>query len=95
MKAKNIEEYFGTMLESVNQMHKDHLKTAKYSDHKALNEFYDEIGLPHTEVGGSLGWNINDGLLEVYFSSKIADDGTPCIVMSYENQPKHSYNHYS
>ena len=42
MKAKNIEEYFGTMLESVNQMHKDHLKTSKYSDHKALNEFYDD-----------------------------------------------------
>ena len=42
MKAKNIEEYFGTMLESVNQMHKDHLKTKKYSDHKALNEFYDD-----------------------------------------------------
>ena len=42
MKAKNIEEYFGTMLESVNQMHKDHLKTKKYSDHMALNDFYDE-----------------------------------------------------
>lgn len=42
MKAKNIEEFLGTMLESVTQMHKDHLKTSKYSAHKALNEFYDE-----------------------------------------------------
>ena len=80
-----------TIKKAVNEINSSMIR----DDYASLNEFYDEIGLPHTEVGGSLGWNINDGLLEVYFGSKIADDGTPCIVMSYENQPKHGYNHYS
>ena len=38
-----IEEYFGTLLQSVTEAHKKHLMTGKYSDHKALNEFYDEM----------------------------------------------------
>ena len=43
MKANNIEEYFGTLLQSVTEGHKKHLMTGKYSNHKALNEFYDEM----------------------------------------------------
>lgn len=38
-----IEEYFGTLLQSVTETHKQHLMTGKYSNHKALNEFYDEM----------------------------------------------------
>jgi hypothetical protein len=38
-----IEEYFGTLLQSVTEGHKKHLMTGKYSDHKALNEFYDDM----------------------------------------------------
>lgn len=38
-----IGEYFGTLLQSVTESHKQHLMTGKYSDHKALNEFYDEM----------------------------------------------------
>lgn len=41
--ANTPEEYFGTMLQSVTEMHEAHLKTSKFSDHKALNEFYDEM----------------------------------------------------
>lgn len=43
MKANTIEEYFGTLQQSMVESWKDHLKTDKYSKHKALNEFYDEI----------------------------------------------------
>ena len=38
-----IEEFFGTLLQSVTEAHKKHLMTGKYSDHIALNEFYDEM----------------------------------------------------
>lgn len=41
--ANTIEEYFGTLLQSVTEMHEAHLKTSKYSSHIALNEFYDEM----------------------------------------------------
>lgn len=43
MKTDKIEEFFGTLLQSVTEAHKKHLMTGKYSDHKALNEFYDEM----------------------------------------------------
>lgn len=38
-----IEYYFGTLQQSSVEAWKEHLKTDKYSKHKALNEFYDEI----------------------------------------------------
>lgn len=41
--AKTIEEYFGTLQQSMVEAWKEHLKTDKYSAHIALNEFYDDI----------------------------------------------------
>lgn len=38
-----IEELFGTLQQSFVETWRQHLKTPKYSNHKALNEFYDEI----------------------------------------------------
>ena len=43
MKANSINELFGTLLQSVTEAHKKHLMIGKYSEHKALNEFYDEM----------------------------------------------------
>jgi hypothetical protein len=43
MNANTIDEYFGTLLQSVTEGHKKHLKTGKYGNHKALDEFYDEM----------------------------------------------------
>lgn len=61
----------------------------------SLNEFYDEIGLKHVDIGDQLGWNIDDKGLEVMFSSGIADDGRPCLVISYNIAPKYQYNFFS
>lgn len=58
----------------------------------SLNEFYDEIDLPHTKIGDELGWNVNvSGLIEFYFSSQISEDGTPCIVLNYDTSPVCNY----
>lgn len=43
MKAKTIEEFFGTLQQSVVESWRKHLKTDKYSEHIALNEFYEEM----------------------------------------------------
>lgn len=58
----------------------------------SLNEFYDELGLDHTSVGDYLGWNIDDRNIEPDFSSHIADDGTPCIVVNYSVAPHYGYS---
>ncbi len=43
MKANTVEEYLGTLQQSMVESWKSHLKTDKYSAHKALNEFYDDV----------------------------------------------------
>lgn len=59
----------------------------------SLNDFYSEIGLNPTRIGDDLGWNIDDGTIDVEFSSQIAEDGTPCLVVMYTVSPR--YNFYN
>lgn len=58
----------------------------------SLNEFYDEIGLDHISIGDDLGWNIERGMIDLSFSSLVADDGTPCLVVDYQVSPKFGYS---
>ena len=57
----------------------------------SLNEFYWEIGLDSTEIGDELGWNIDNGLIELTFSSQLSRDGVPCLVVNYRIAPKYGY----
>lgn len=58
----------------------------------SLNDLYHEIGLPPISIGDDLGWNVDDGLIDIYLSSQIAEDGTPCLVLSYSVGPKWNYS---
>lgn len=57
----------------------------------SLNDFYYEIGLPDIKLGENLGWNINDGYIELDFSSQLAEDGRPCLVIDYHIAPRYDY----
>lgn len=64
----------------------------------SLNEFYDEIGLDEIKIGEKLGWTVNPdssdkGLIQMNYSSQIATDGTPCIVVGFVNPPFYDYAH--
>lgn len=54
-----------------------------------LNDFYNEIGLNVVKIGCELGWDIDKYDLEISYSSSIADNGEPCLVMDYEVLPIH------
>lgn len=58
----------------------------------SLNDFYDEVGLPHTRTGNDLGWKLDRGFLELRFSSQLAEDGTPCLVVDYNIAPEYDYS---
>jgi hypothetical protein len=60
----------------------------------SLNEFYDELGLDHIRIGDELGWNIDDGLIKLEFSSHLASDGTPCVAVEYEIVPNYGYSKF-
>lgn len=55
----------------------------------SLNEFYYELGLSSTDIGDDLGWDIDDGLIELRFSTQLSDDETPCLVIDYSVAPKY------
>ena len=58
----------------------------------SLNDFFDDLGIGPTKLGDDLGWDIyKDGLVEIAFSSQLAEDGTPCLVMDYSIAPRYEY----
>lgn len=57
----------------------------------SLNEFYEEVGLSPAEVGEHLGWDIDAGrgYIELDFSTQLAEDGTPCLVVGHSQPPSY------
>lgn len=49
----------------------------------SLNDFYYELGIPEIEIGNEIGWHIDQDYLTIDFSSCLATDGTPCLVLNY------------
>jgi len=60
----------------------------------SLNEFYYELGLRPIDIGDDLGWNIHkEEEVDISYSSQLAEDGTPCLVINYSVSPRYEYSH--
>lgn len=57
----------------------------------SLNEFYDLLGLPPTQMGETLGWKYEGDLVELRFDAILSEKGEPCIVIDYTSDPKYGY----
>lgn len=58
----------------------------------SYNELCYQIGLPELPViGDELGWNVDDGWVNLEFSSQLTSDNTPCVVLDYLIGPKPNY----
>lgn len=60
----------------------------------SLNDFYYEIGLRGISIGDDIGWDIDRGYIDLDFSSQLAEDGVPCLVIDYGVAPRYGYKHY-
>ena len=58
----------------------------------SLSDLYDELGIPHTKISDELGWNLDEGLIEVSFDSIVGEDGTPSLVMDYTVAPRYDFS---
>ena len=90
-----IGRYFKSDIEKIKKAVNEVNRRLVYDQYISLNDFYSELGLEHTELGDELGWNLDDGLLELDFSSQLTDDGTPCVVISYVVAPKYDYSKFA
>lgn len=77
-----------TIKKAVNELNRQMLSDMYIS----LSEFYNEIGLDNTKVSDDLGWNLDEGLIDIDFSSQLADDGTPCVVVDYLVPPRYGFS---
>lgn len=83
--------YFKSSIEKLRKAENILNKDLREETYVSLNEFYSEIGLKPTKIGDLLGWNIDYGYVELEFSSQIAEDGTPCLVIDYLVAPGYNY----
>lgn len=79
--------YFKGDMETINQTVNLLNKRMMSNMNIELNEFYSEIGLPVIKLGNAVGWDMDHDLIELYFTSSIADNGEPCIVLDYDIVP--------
>jgi hypothetical protein len=82
--------YFESDMESLRRAENSLNKLILDNMYASLNDFFELIGLPRTSYGEEVGWNL-DHLMEIAYSSVLAEDGTPCISIGYKILPKADY----
>ena len=86
--------YFKSDIDIINRAMNKINREIVINMYASLNDFYAELGLSPVEMGYDLGWNIDDGTVEIEPSSQLADDGTPCLVIDYSVSPKYNYSRF-
>lgn len=84
--------YFKSDIDKLKKVENELNRRMRDEMYISLNEFYYEIGLNRTSIGDDLGWDIDHGYIELRFSSQLADEGTPCLVIDYYIAPRYEYN---
>lgn len=84
--------YFNSDIETVRRVVNDLNRDMRDSMSISLNEFYDAIEIPHTDLGDFLGWNIEKGYIDLDFSTQLSEDGRPCLVLGHHNAPFYGFD---
>lgn len=84
--------YFRSDVNAIRRAESELNRDLNYEMYISLNELYSKLGLEETSLGDELGWNIDDGLIELEFSSKLSKNDEPCLVISYKTAPKYEFN---
>ena len=84
--------YFKSDKEKIIKAENEINRQMRYDNYVSLNEFYYHLGLEDIDIGDRIGWNIDSGYVDISFSSKLASDGTPCLVMDFEVAPKYDFD---
>jgi len=82
--------YFLSSMEEIKKAQNDTNYEILHNNYCSLGEFYNRLGLPGTSFSEEVGWN-SDHLLEVIFSTVLADDGQPCLSLRFTVEPIRGY----
>lgn len=81
--------YFKSDIQTIRRIQNDFNKNMLTEMYCSLSDLYDELGLPRTTLSNDVGWNIDNGYLDITFTAKIAENDQPCVVLTYKAQPKY------
>lgn len=82
--------YFYGSMEAIKQAQNAINYKVNHEFYASLTDFYNQIGLDRTKYSDDFGWHTSEQL-EVKFTTTIADDGEPCLVMDFLVDPTKEY----
>ena len=84
--------YFRSDLDKINKVVNELNRRMNYENYISLDDFYNEIGLESTSNSSYLGWNLDDGLIELDIDTCLAENDEPCIVINYKIAPRYEFD---
>lgn len=86
--------YFKSDVDKIKKAINEVNRRLTFNSYISLNELYDEIGLDTTGLGDDLGWNIDNGLIELDFSSQLTSKDEPCVVLDFLKPPVYDFDRF-
>ena len=84
--------YFRSDIDKIRKIVNELNRQMVHQNYISLDEFYYELGLDTIKNGSRLGWNLDDGLIELDFSTCLAENDEPCVVIDYTIAPRYEYD---
>ena len=84
--------YFKSSMDKIQKVVNELNRRMTYDHYISLEEFYYELGLESTKNASNLGWNMDDGLIEVKFDSCLSTNGEPCLYIDYMVAPRYEFD---
>ena len=86
-------QYFYSNMEAIKKVENEMNHTMINDGYVSLNMVLKALGLESSKL--DLGWSHDrTGLLKFYFSSHLDKDGTPCLVLDYDEAPIYDYDRF-
>ena len=84
--------YFRSDIDKIKKIVNELNRQLTYNQYVSLEEFYYELGLDSIKNASRLGWNLDDGLIELDFSTCLAENDEPCVVVDYTIAPRYEFD---
>lgn len=84
--------YFRSDLDKIRKIVNELNRRMTHENYISLDDLYSEIGLDSTSTSNYLGWNLDDGLIELDFHTCLAENDEPCVVIDYSVRPRYEFD---
>ena len=80
-------KYYKSKPASIDKAVNDFNAQLMQEDYMSLNDLHEKMGLPYSTLGDEFGWHVEDGLVEVVYTSTLTPDNVPALVPEFSPRP--------